>query len=187
MNPNFFAAKFSNKQKRLWEAFVFLLKVIVFSIPLYIILTFHSILYPLQDIVSQNVYYVLMLFGFDAARNGFLLNIHGGNPFVFIVSEDCTGWKSMLFLTALVLAIPKVAWKRRATGLAFGIPLIYLGNLLRILIIVNVQQAYGIEFASVVHDYLWQAGLISLVLLVWVLWLAWAGKIKMKFLKDKKR
>jgi exosortase/archaeosortase family protein len=174
---------FSGRQERLWETLLFLIKILVFAIPLYLILTFQGILYPLQGMVSHNVYLVLTSLGFDVVREGFFIGIQGENPFVFTISEDCTGWKSMLFLTALVVAVPNIMWRKRAIGLAFGIPLIYLGNLLRILLIVQVQQAYGIGFASLVHDYLWQAGLISLVLLIWVSWLIWLGKIKINIFK----
>jgi len=175
--------KFSARQERLWETLLFLIKILVFAIPLYLILTFQGVLYPLQGVVSHNIYLILKSLGFDVFRDGFLIGIQGGNPFVFMISEDCTGWKSMLFLTALIVAVPGVLKRKRVMGLIFGIPLIYLGNLLRILLIVQIQQAYGLEFANVVHDYLWQAGLISLVLLIWVSWLVWLGKIKINIFK----
>jgi exosortase/archaeosortase family protein len=174
---------FSAGQERLWETLLFLIKILVFAIPLYLILTFQGVLYPLQGMVSHNVYLILKSLGFDVLRNGFLIGIQGGNPFVFLISEDCTGWKSMLFLTALVIAVPNIKWRKRSIGLIFGIPVIYLGNLLRILLIVQIQQTYGLGFASLVHDYLWQAGLISLVLLIWVSWLVWLGKIKINIFK----
>ncbi|NIO05519.1 MAG: hypothetical protein GTN38_04355 [Candidatus Aenigmarchaeota archaeon] len=175
--------KLSKGQKRLWETFFFLIKILVFAIPLYLILTFQGVLYPLQEVVSHNVYLVLRSSGFDVVRDGFLLNIQGENPFVFLISEDCTGWKSMLFLTALIVAVPGVLWRKRAVGLIFGIPLIYLGNLLRILLIVHIEQIYGLELANILHDYLWQAGLISLVLVIWVFWLIWLGKIRIGIFK----
>ncbi len=169
--------EFSGMQARLWETFLFLIKLLVFSVPLYLILTFQDILRPLQDLVSWNVHLILEFLGFQIVRDGFLLSIHGGNPFVFLVSEDCTGWKSMLFLLALMMAVPKVPRKKRLIGISFGIPLIYLGNLIRILIIVYIQQTYGLGLANIIHDYLWQAGLVSLVLAIWILWLVWVGKI----------
>lgn len=175
--------KLSAGQERLWETFLFLIKILVFAIPLYLVLTFQGALYPLQDLVSQNVYIVLRYFGYDVVREGFLLSIEGENPFIFLVSEDCTGWKSMLFLIALIVAVPKVSRGKRMVGIIFGIPLIYLGNLLRILLIVQVEQVYGLEFANVIHDYLWQAGLISLVLVIWVFWLIWIGRIKIDIFK----
>lgn len=170
--------RFSREQERLWETFLFLIKILILAIPLYVILSFQGLLYPLQELVSRNVYLILKYLGFQATRHDFLITIHGVNPFLFLVSEDCTGWKSMLFLTALILAVPKVSWIKRLLGMTFGISLIYLGNLLRILAIVHIEQVYGLELANLIHDYLWQAGMISLVLLIWVAWLVWTRKLK---------
>jgi exosortase/archaeosortase family protein len=61
--------------------------------------------------------------------------------------------------------------------------LIYLGNLVRIILIVLVEQTYGTNIAMVIHDYLWQLGLISLVLIIWVFWLIWIGKIETNLFK----
>ncbi|MEE9323361.1 MAG: archaeosortase/exosortase family protein [Candidatus Aenigmarchaeota archaeon] len=169
--------KLGKEQKRLFETFLFLVKILLFSIPLYLILIFHDVLFPLQEMVSQNVYLVLKSLGFEVLRNGSLLTANG---FAFFISEDCTGWKSMLFLIALMFAVPKVHIKKRFVGLAFGIPVIYIGNLFRILIMVSVSLTYGSEFAGVIHDYFWQLGLVSLVLIVWVSWLIWIGKVKAK-------
>ncbi|MCX6817995.1 MAG: archaeosortase/exosortase family protein [Candidatus Aenigmarchaeota archaeon] len=162
-------------QKRLLETLLFLIKILVFSIPLYVIMQLQNILLPLQEIVSANVVSLLQLFGFSAYRSGFLIAADG---IAFIVSEDCTGWKSMLLLAALVCAVPRIAWKRRFAGIAAGLMVIYLGNLARIMVVVLVWKAYGIGTANLIHDIFWQFGLIALVLLTWVAWLVWAGKIR---------
>lgn len=174
----------SSQQRKLFETFLFFIKLLVFSIPLYLILIFQGVLLPLQEVVGQNVYYILKFLGLEVVKDGVLLIANG---FAFFISEDCTGWKSMLFLTALVFSVPRVHIKKRVLGLAIGIPVIYIGNLFRILIMVFISLTYGYEFASIVHDYFWQLGLISLVLIVWVFWLVWIGKVrrkeKIKFLK----
>jgi exosortase/archaeosortase family protein len=170
----------SSEQRKLFEILLFLIKLILFSIPLYLILAFPGILIPLQEVVSENVYLILKSMGSGVSRNGFLLTMDG---IAFMVSEDCTGWKSMLFLTALIFAVPGVEIKKRLAGIVVGVPLIYIGNLVRILAVVSIWETYGYETASLVHDYFWQAGLISLVLVIWVLWLHFAGKMEITFLK----
>lgn len=167
----------SSDQKKLLEALLFLVKVLIFAIPLYLILIFQNVLYPLQEAVSQNIYLILNFIGLETFKDGFLLKTNG---FAFLISEDCTGWKSMLFLIALILAVPKVNIRKRIVGLAFGVPAIYLGNLFRILIMVFISLGFRPEFAKVIHDYFWQLGLISLVLVVWILWLIWIGKFGRK-------
>lgn len=172
--------KLNRDQRRLFETFLFLVKLLVFAIPLYLILGFQGILLPLQELVIHNVHFILKSMGFEILTEGLLLRT---GDIVFFISEDCTGWKSMLFLAALIFAVPRVMIKKRLLGLAVGIPVIYIGNLLRILMMVFIWNAYGYEFAMLVHGYFWQLGLISLVLIVWVSWLIWVQKIKITFLK----
>jgi exosortase/archaeosortase family protein len=172
--------KLNKRQKGLFDTLLFLVKLMIFAIPLYLILSFEGIVYPLQEAVSQNIGFILQSLGFKVSLDGFLIK---ANDIVFLISEDCTGWKSMLFLTAVIFAVPRVSMKKRLVGLVIGIPLIYIGNLARILLVVFAWQGYGLEFANIIHDYFWQAGLISLVLIIWVSWLVWAGKTKTTLLK----
>lgn len=172
--------KLDKGQKRLFETLVFLLKVLAFAIPLYLIMHFQNVLFPLQELVSQNVQAVLQAFGFTVSRDGFLIR---ANDTFFFISEDCTGWKSMLLLTALICAVPRVVMKKRLAGLAGGVAALYIGNLARILLMILAWQAYGFAFAIMLHNYMWQAGLISLVLVIWFLWLAWTGKLEKTLLK----
>jgi len=167
--------KLNKSQKKLLDTLVFMLKLLAFAIPLYAVMSFEGIMLPLQEVVSSNVHSLLQYMGFNAARDGFLIKSGG---IAFFVSEDCTGWKSMLFLAALMFAVPGVRMRKRLIGVAVGIPAIYAGNLLRILAVVLVWHNYGPAAAGLVHDYFWQAGLISLVLALWISWLAWAGKIR---------
>lgn len=166
--------KLSKGQKKLFETFIFLIKLIVLSIPLYVLLFFSEVLMPLQNLVAYNVHFILKSVWAEVVMDGVLIK---SGWFTFFISEDCTGWKSMLFLFALIFAVPRVQVKKRLMGLAAGIPAIYAGNLFRIVLVVFIWQAFGYETAMIMHDYFWQIGLVSLVLVVWILWLVWAGKI----------
>ena len=104
----------NSEQKELFETLLFFIKLLVFAIPLYIILAFQGVLYPFQEVVSLNVYHMLSFLGLEVVKNGVLLVANG---FAFVISEDCTGWKSMLFLVALMLAVPRVEIKKRFTGM----------------------------------------------------------------------
>jgi exosortase/archaeosortase family protein len=172
--------KLNRQQRKLFDTLIFLAKLLIFALPLYVIMSLPGLLFPLQEIVSQNVMAMLNFLGYGAVRDGFLLR---ADEIIFFVSEDCTGWKSMLFLVALMFAVPKVAMRKRLAGAAIGVPLVYLGNLSRILLVISAWKAYGLETALAIHDYFWQAGLISLVLAIWILWLVWAGNIKTTLLK----
>ncbi len=172
--------KLTEQQQKLFDTLLFLAKLLVFAVPLYIVMSLEGLLFPLQELVTQNVRFVLQALGFSVSGEGFLVI---ANDIIFFISEDCTGWKSMLFLAALVFAVPKVPMKKRLIGLATGLPVIYIGNLLRILLVVSAWHSYGFAFALMIHNYFWQAGLIALVLVLWLSWLVWTGKIKTTLLK----
>jgi exosortase/archaeosortase family protein len=89
----------------------------------------------------------------------------------------------MLFLAALIFAVPKVGIRKRVLGVAMGIPVIYFGNVMRILLVVCLWKSFGYGIAEVFHDYLWQAGLAIVVLTAWVVWLKWSGRLGRTFLK----
>ena len=80
----------------------------------------------------------------------------------------------MLFLFALIFAVPAISLRKRILGLIIGIPIIWLGNLGRVAGVVLAQGAWGREGAMLIHDWLFQAGLVTLVLGIWLAWLLWA-------------
>lgn len=175
--PRFFGKqKLTPTQERLWLALQFLIRFALLAAPVYIILDFSVPLTPLQQAVTGNVDFLLTSLGYNVSADGPMLTVAGPTPFQFIISEDCTGWKSLLCFLALVLAVPGVCWKERLYGL-IGLPLVYAANLLRIIGIVLLQQAFGNEIVKLVHDWLWSAGLIMVVLAVWFVWLLLIGKV----------
>lgn len=164
--------KLTPQQERLKDTLVFFLRLMVLAAPLYFIIFFVD-LYPLQVLVAGNSFVVMEAMGLSPSMNGPEMQV---GDFRFFISKDSTGWKSMLFLGALMLAVPGVLWKRRALGLLVGIPLIYLGNLGRVVGIVVAEQAWGRAAALLVHDYLWRFGLIALVLGIWLFWFRWTRR-----------
>ena len=167
--------KLDRRQKRIYLTILFLLRLIVLSIPLYFALAFAD-LYVLQMAVASQTHYILGLLGYPVTQDEFTLHVSSNEPFTFFISEDSTGWKSMLFFFALVVAVPdmgkrKIRLGKRAIALAIGLPIIWLGNLARVTGIVLVQQGYGFEAAMFFHDYVYRVGLVALVLVLWAIWL----------------
>ncbi len=162
-------------QKRMLLTLIFLLRLLVLSIPLYAVLTFSQILNPLQLTVAGQIEFMLRVSGLNVSREGAYLSVFSENNmgFAFVIDQDCTGWKSLLFFSALVFAVPAVKNKKRFYGIAAGLPVIWVANLFRIFSAVLAGLAYGPETASFLHDFLWQFGLISLVLGLWFAWLRW--------------
>jgi len=167
--------KLTRPQKKMLASLIFLIKFTALALPLYLIIWLNVSLLPMQVLVSDHVSFLLGLLGYDVVRDGLIITAGSENPFIFYIGEDCTGWKSMLCFLALVLATPHVRLRKRLAGLAAGLPVIYLGNLSRIVAVVFIQRSYGDAAARLFHDWLWQAGLISIVLLAWIAWLKWDG------------
>jgi exosortase/archaeosortase family protein len=166
------------RQARMWKVLLFLARVAALSLPLYLIIWLGLDLMPLQLAAASQSAWLLGALGYQAVQEG--VGITMGNGFAFFIIPDCTGWKSMLFLFALVFAVPGTALRKRLWGLAAGLPLIWLGNLLRIVGVVWAQSIWGTEAALSLHDTLYQAGLVAMVLAIWFTWLLWEkGRISL--------
>jgi exosortase/archaeosortase family protein len=163
--------KFSRKQKRLWNIQMFLLRLVLFSIPLYLIILLNIDLSPAQRVIAGQTEWILKSLGFETARDGLLIKVGIENPFIFFIGPDCVGWKSMLFYAALIMATLGVSIRKRILGIAAGIPIIYSGNLARITAVVLIERSYGFDAAMLFHDWLWQAGLMAVILITWLVWL----------------
>ncbi len=162
----------TGRQKRLWHVLEFLIRLIILSIPLYLVLILAVDLAPLQEVVATHSASLLRLLGKEVLRDGYHILVGSGpGAFQFMINADCTGWKSMLFLFALMFAVPGIAMKKRLAGLVIGIPVIWIGNLARIIGVVAAEAAWGLDMAMAIHDYGYRLGLVALVLAVWIAWL----------------
>jgi exosortase/archaeosortase family protein len=177
-----FTEKFNPAQKRMWNVIVFLARLLVLTVPLYLIMSFSSLLFPIQLLVASQVGWILQAMGYTVVQYSALITVSdplSGWIFKFWIDADCTAWKSMLLAFALIFAVPRVKMKKRLYGLVLALPVIWIGNLVRITWSVLIEQSYGLETAIFVHDVLWQLGLTVIVLVVWLIWLnriAWIKK-----------
>jgi len=145
--------------------------VLALSIPIYLVIWLGIDLGILQEIVIRVVFFFLRITGAPVQRHGFSLVFEG---FSFYISKDCTGWKGMLFLTALILAT-KTTWKKRAFGFALTLPIFFVFNLFRIILMV-LLGIINRDLFYLLHDLVWQLSMIAVVVLLWGMWF----KIKFK-------
>ncbi len=164
------------KNKRLHETLVFLVRLLALSIPLYLINRFVD-LAPLQVATAAQASAILNWLGAANVQHGAAVTLLqcANGPYTFLISPDSTAWKSLIFFPALVLAVPAITWKKRLTGLAIGLPVLWIANLVRVLAIAYAAMQYGEAVALVTHDILWRFGLVAVVFLLWVLWLQFAS------------
>ncbi len=163
--------RLSREQGRLWYVFVFLARMTLLSIPLYIILWANPGMEFLQYAVRDNVVLTANLMGIDTKIDGFYVNLNTvDGPVSIDIGADCTGWKSAVAYLALVLAVPKVKNKKRLIAMA-GIPVIYAVNIGRIVFLLWVSINMGFGYFRVFHEYLWKLGMSLVVIAVWYVWL----------------
>ncbi len=170
----------NSSQKRMWLTLRFLVILLVLSIPLYLAIALGINLMPMQVAVAGQAGWILKSLGYDVTMDGPAMSVDsaGSSPFMFYINEDCTGWKSMLLLFALIASYPGVSLDRRLWGLVPGIAALWLVNLGRVVGVVLAERAYGFSTAMFIHDFGWQAGLIAAVLGIWIIWIIWAGRKK---------
>ena len=166
-----FRMSLTARQERLLNTLIFLSKVLVLSIPVYLIIIFSVSLSPLQQLDAAASSSILMAMGNHVSQSGGYLTVGTQDAFTFYLSEDCTAWKSVLFLFALIFAVPAVSLSKRLAGLAIGSPILWLGNQARIVGVVLTERATSVQFAMFTHDYFWRTFLVALVLGLWLAWM----------------
>lgn len=91
------------------------------------------------------------------------------------IDLDCTGASLMLVYTALVLAYP-LSIRRRLAGLAIGLPIIAIANLLRLAAVTQLSGPLGARQFRFVHDYLFEVAMVAVVIVLWGLYLVAARR-----------
>jgi exosortase H (IPTLxxWG-CTERM-specific) len=114
--------------------------------------------------------HVLNVIGFPVAVGG---NIVSGSGPVFQIVLECTALSTAVLFACFVSFYPTEA-RKKATGLAVGIPALYLGNLVRLVSTFVVTQHYPGLF-ELVHVYLGQVFTMLLLILACILWLKWVN------------
>ncbi len=149
----------------------FLIRLNVFSIPLYAILLLDLSLPQLQRIIADITFLLLNASGMNPVINDLLISIpiKNGSWGAFI-NWDCTAWKSILAFFALVMATDKVSSAKMKGGMIF-IPLIFIINLVRIFFMFFYVKTFDIAYYSVVHTVVWSWGMIFVILAFWFLWM----------------
>ena len=171
--------KFTKKQRRLWEVFLFITKFSFFAFFLQILMLERFEFSYLVSITSIITYYVLNVFsdGFSLISNTILFEGPNGTVMINVI-KDCTGWKSFMALCGLIFAVRKVGitWRKRVVGVIVGGIVIYIGNIVRLTTTIGYAYLYGMENFVFLHDMLWQFGLIILVISIWYIWLKWCER-----------
>lgn len=145
---------------------------------LHLAAAFLGVLIALETMAAMafNAPVVKSLGGLTATATGALANLTGVPAAVFgqdvflptrvlSVNTECTGLFLLLAFVALVLCSPAAPWSK-LRGLLVGGPVILGANMVRLLLVVHISGNDGAAF-GILHDYLFQAGMLLVVLAVW--------------------
>ncbi|CAD7773173.1 Transmembrane exosortase (Exosortase_EpsH) [Candidatus Methanoperedenaceae archaeon GB50] len=149
---------------------LFFILVLIFSV---VYILFRGSIAFLNDLTAIVLGFILSIFGLDAAASGSAVRVNG---FGMEIVDECTGIFEMLVYAAAVLAFP-TSRNKKAIGLAFGIPLLGLLNMVRLICLAFVGMYYPESF-EFVHLYLWQVTLILLIVIVLSIWILRVVKVE---------
>jgi exosortase len=143
--------------RRLW----FPIALLAFAVPIPGSLL-DQVLMPLKDWVSATVDTVLHTLGYPIARNGVMLVI---GPYRLLIADACSGLNSMVALSGVgLLYVYLVGHQSRARNvllLASILPIAFLANIVRVLLLVLIAYYQGEAASRTFHDH---AGLLEVLL-----------------------
>ncbi len=148
----------------------FLIILNLFLIPFYAIIVSGFAFLPLQETTASLVYSLFQTTGINAEKDGLFISIpapHG--TWGAFINWDCSGWKSLFVLFALVAATP-LPFCRRISGFIL-LPVIYIINVIRIWFMFYFVNHFGLVYYDFVHAFVWSWGMIFFILFLWLVWL----------------
>jgi exosortase/archaeosortase family protein len=160
--------KRTQKKKVIKEIFIFLIKFNVLLIPFYLIILLDINFYPLQIQFANFIAIILKGLGHNVEISNFILYVDNSYP--IDISRDCIGWKGIYSLFALLFAT-RGKIKNKLKFFAIWAPILFLINIFRVLITLLIGLNYGLAYLEIAHSFLWQEGMILIVVAVWYVWL----------------
>jgi exosortase/archaeosortase family protein len=111
-------------------------------------------------------------FGVNATVTGNLIQLPSRS---LSVDPACTAVTLLALYVALVLAYP-VSWNMRFLAIAVGTPVLFLANIARLVGVAWASELLTDKPFYLVHDYLFEFGMVFVVMLMWVVWLSFASR-----------
>ncbi len=127
---------------------------------------YDTILRPVTLMTARLTQDGLSILGMETSRDGSVITERGG--FAIEITYRCTGVVlSAMLAMAIVAARPRL--RSKLAGLGFGLPCLYLMNLIRLMSLVWIGAHHRGMFA-LAHDIVWQVIMILTALAVWFVW-----------------
>jgi len=125
---------------------------------------------PFTSAIAWLVYKLLRAIGLSAWRDGVTLGLGG---FAVQIRTNCNAIYEMGLYAAACLAYP-APMAQRTAGVALGVVVLYMVNLVRVASLVCFGYLLP-EIFEAAHVYVWQA---LFLIVVAALWLVWVGRVR---------
>ncbi len=125
-----------------------------------------EVLGGLEALTAKAAFALILASGVEAVRDGTVISQPGG--FAYQIYYRCTGILPAAALSVFILASPG-RWKPKLWGLAFGVPLVFGANLIRLAHLFHVGVGAP-QLFHLAHRYLWESAMMGLVLAFWLCW-----------------
>ena len=116
--------------------------------------------------IANGLAFTLSLIGIKTIVHGEDVLLGG---FSLRIVEECTAVFASIIYISCVLAYP-TSLKNKLVGIGFGIPVIQLVNLAR-LVVLSFTGLYFPGIFDFVHTYIWQSIFIIFIIVIWLAWL----------------
>jgi len=120
----------------------------------------------LQSLTARIIATILNGLGLQTILQGTRILFAGAH---WEIVSECTALQAMYVFVAFLVAYPS-SFRSKLIGIAVGLPLVFLVNLVRLLILAWAIQAFP-DYAEIVHDYVWQIAFLFLLVLMWLGWI----------------
>lgn len=144
------------------------LKGMVIGSILFYVMTQFPYFYPFPETTSWLTSHFLSIFGIEALAYQHFLIVQ--NIPVLEISAECSGVVLLMVFPLIIFLIPDVDIRHRLGSLLF-LPVLYLGNILRIAIDVWIGLTYGVDALGFFHDTLGQIFIFFWTIILYILWL----------------
>ena len=157
--------KFDESQQKLYELLQFFVRLILVGAVFHFLLWLYPDTSAYQSFLAHLLNIGLNLLGFDFTVQGTIIITPGVE---YVITQDCTGWKSGMALIGLTYASTGKL-RKHLKFLGSGIALIWVANYIRVVTTVVLAEK-GILRFEIVHGFLWRWGLTAVVFAIWLLW-----------------
>ena len=127
---------------------------------------------PLLSLTARSTGFVLDILGANVDVDGVLIS---SDDFSMSIVSECTGIIIMLILLSAILAFPSTA-SHKALGIATGIPILFLLNLIRTVSLFYIGTSFPSLFDTA-HLLVWQSLMILAAIAIWLTWMRRAAHV----------